>query len=142
MMRLGPITVFALSAVACGGSGEMDSKSLGCEEVPAGLVDALTGAAAPHALRNFKMVKSQDFEALWFISALDETGVKATWASNWPKRGAGIIMSVDDNAYELTRLGRGETTDAKLSKHDHGWLQSRQCVDLNADTDLPVVSKE
>lgn len=141
MKRISQIAVLALSTSACGGSIEVNSASLGCEEVPASLVETLRSSAEPHNLREFRMVRSKDFEAFWFISALDETGVKATWTSNWPKHGSGLIMSVDDNAFELTRFGRGESTDAKVGKFDHGWLQSRQCVDLALKTDGPTGSK-
>jgi hypothetical protein len=79
------------------------------------------------------MVRSGDHAAFWFITAQVDDSYPATWASNQPKDGSGLIFSMDDNALEISGFGRGEELREpyRFSPYDDGWLESRECSEGN-----------
>lgn len=144
--------VFALAG--CGGStgdsepeasdepeqeeaAEPEAKSERCLDVPPEIVDTILAGltvTGGGTLRDAQMVKSSDFEAIWFVSAeidgsqIEGDGEIGTWATNAPKDGYGLTYSVDGYAKEFSDWGDGGKTDANFSMSDDGAEESKDCV--------------
>lgn len=116
---------------------EPEAKSERCLDVPPAIVDAILAGltvTGGGTLRDAQMVKSSDFEAIWFVSAeidgqeMEDDGEIGTWATNAPKDGYGLTYSVDGFAKEFSDWGDGGKTDADLSMSDDGAEESKDCV--------------
>jgi len=109
-----------------------------CEDVPQPAQDAIaTGIVADSGamLRGWQMVKSKDYESVWFVAAdlegpsLDGTDQIAVWAMNQPDDPtSSLVLSVDGLALQFSDWGDGSTTDAHLSINDDGVSEAKDCV--------------
>ena len=119
---------------------EAETKSERCLDVPPGIVDTILSGltvTGGGSLRDGQMVRSNDFEAIWFVSSgidgsqMEGDGEIGTCATNTPKDGYGLTYSVDGYAKEFSDWGDGGKTDAALSMSDDGADESKTCVELS-----------
>ena len=124
---LGTLVLTLLLAVSgCGGSSS-SSASDRCEPLPAAAVEHLGYALDGKQLVNPVAVRSNDFEHVYFVAA-NVDGSPALWAMNGLD-GYGLILSVNDHAYDVSHMGRGEGTDAHITESDDGASEALSCVD-------------
>lgn len=140
MRNLAALAIVALLPAACGpGFGEPRVSSTPtvatrCEAAPVAVVTAIsTGLGSGLTLRNAQMVRSDDFEEAYFVSAdLQGPGLEgdddvATWVTN-NRSGGGLIFAVSAVAREFSDWGDGGQTDAGFSMSDDGADESAACV--------------
>lgn len=107
-----------------------------CENVPDNIVADINEGFNTEGLafRNAQVVKSNDFESVYFISGdiqgagLEEDNNIATFATNSLEGTGGILMSVDGVAKEFSVFPDASTTDAKATMSDDGAKASQECV--------------
>ncbi|WP_162419019.1 hypothetical protein [Cyclobacterium roseum] len=106
-----------------------------CEDAPDFIVRRLTDGLNTDGitLRNVKVVKSKDFESVYFVSAdLQGPGLEgesdiATFATN-KLDSNGLTFSVNSIAEEFSDWPPGSRTGFNLSMNDDGAKESRDCV--------------
>ncbi|AEL26868.1 hypothetical protein [Cyclobacterium marinum] len=106
-----------------------------CEDVPDSIAQRLIFGLNTDGitLRNVKVVKSKDFESVYFISGdLQGPGLEgendiATFATNRLDN-SGLFFSVNYVAEEFSDWPLGSKTDFNLSMNDDGAQESKDCV--------------
>jgi hypothetical protein len=106
-----------------------------CEDASDYIVKKLEGGfnAEGITLRNAKVVKSNDFESVYFISAdLQGSGLEgedniATFTTNKMDY-SGLILSINHVAEEFAVWPLGSKTDANIAMSDDGAKESQDCV--------------
>ncbi len=113
-----------------------------CEKVGADLADLLERhltAGGESSLRGLQAVRSDDFEAVWFVAGdleapgLDGDGDVATWSVSGAIEdgyaGQRVVLSVDAVAAEFSDWFEAETTDFDVSRGNHGFDEVHDCVE-------------
>jgi hypothetical protein len=109
-----------------GSETEQSPVSDRCEPLPIAAVEHLGAALDGKRLVDPVAVRSNDFEHVYFVAARVD-GSPALWAMN-QLDGYSLILSINDHAYELTQLARGEGTDAHVTESDDGASEALSCV--------------
>jgi hypothetical protein len=141
MRRL--LVMMVLLVAGCGAdSGGSDSSeaaepttSSRCRPASAALVgtvsEGLLQQDPPLTLSNMHVVKSDDFESVYFVSGMLRgqglDGEVATFATN-ADDGSGLTFAVDGIAQEFSDWGHGDTTDANMTMADDGARESADCA--------------
>jgi len=71
-------------------------------------------------------VRSDDFKHVYFVAGLVD-GEPALWAMN-QLDGGGLIMSINQHAYDVSEMEFGDSTDAHVTENDDGafGIQTRE----------------
>lgn len=127
----------AAGGVACSeNEGTAGGASDRCSTATSTLLSAIENGLTINgggSLRNAQVVRSNDFENVYFVSAdlegpgLDADDDVATWATN-SLDGSGPIFSVDAVASEMSDWGNSGATQAGLNMADDGARESARCV--------------
>jgi hypothetical protein len=127
--RVSIMIVAALLAGCAGGDGERSTR---CEPASRGLVSAIeTGltVAGGDSLSNAFIVRSNDFENVFFVAARFEgEGMSDTvgaWATNRAD-GSGSVFAADSFAKEFSDWGDGPG----FSLSDDGLSEARSCAEV------------
>lgn len=113
-----------------------DAPASRCQAASAGLVASIEeglNVAGGGSLRNAQIVKSNDFENAYFVSAdIEGEGMDGdnigTWVTNAPQGGSGLLYSVNALAEGFSDWGPGGQTDAQFSMSDDGAEESARCA--------------
>jgi len=113
-----------------------DMRSVRCRRAPKALVQAIESGltvTGGGGLRRGWMVRSRDFEKVYFVAAViaDATGAKqgiGLWATDRGYREYGTIFAVNGFANEFSDWGDGGKTDAQFSQFDDGATEAESCA--------------
>ena len=126
---VGLIVLFVLVAVgvlANTDNSSTNSVSSRCEPLPSQAANFLGSALDSGSLVNPVTVRSNDFSHVYFVAAM-VNGEPALWAMN-RLDGSGLIFSENDHAFDVSGMGRGDTTDAHVTDSDDGASDALSCV--------------
>jgi hypothetical protein len=123
---LASFAALAFIAGGCGSGSSSNEASSRCEPLPTEAADFLGSALDTGTLDNPVDVRSNDFEHVYFVAAM-VNGEPALWAMN-RLDGSGLIFSENDHAYDVSSMGRGDTTDAHITDSDDGASDALSCV--------------
>ena len=125
---LGALVVAVVLFVSgCGGSSSGESSASDrCEPLPTAAAEHLGGALDGKKLVDPVVVRSDDFEHVYFVAARVD-GSPALWAMN-RLNGVSLILSVNDHAHDVSGMARGEGTDAHVTESDDGASEALSCV--------------
>jgi hypothetical protein len=108
-----------------------------CVDVPAGLVariaEGLT-VASGGTLSNASAVKSNDYEAVYFVAAeidgpgMEGDGEVGVWAIGGNLEDPDLFLSVDGFAHEFSDWGYGPDTTFAVQIGDDGAREAQQCA--------------
>jgi hypothetical protein len=91
--------------------------------LPAAAVTHLGSALYKGDLVGPVAVRSDDFEHVYFVAAR-VNGEPALWAMN-RLDGSGLILSINDHAYEVSGMGKGEDLADPITQYDDGAAEAR-----------------
>ncbi len=97
-----------------------------CEPMPSVAADFLESALFGKQLVGPVVVRSDDFKHVYFVAGRVD-GESALWAMN-QLDGGGLIMSINQHAYDVSEMEFGETTDAHVTEDDDGASEALGCV--------------
>lgn len=121
------VLALALVMSGCGdSSSEEGSASDRCEPLPTAAAEHLGSALDGKKLVGPVAVRSDDYEHVYFVAARVD-GSPALWAMN-RLDGVSLILSVNDHAYDVSQMARGENTDANVTESDDGASEALSCV--------------
>ena len=131
--RLVGLALILVVAVACADDSESSTR---CKPASRAKLDDITSGLTVDKgqLRNGVVVRSNDFESVFFIAAeLDAPGLEGAgdigvWASNRADGSEGTIFAVDGIANEFSEWPDGRRTDAEMSIANDGADEARSCA--------------
>lgn len=135
LLALAALSVLALAG--CGSSNDpepntskpvtsKDAAATRCQPLPATARTHLSSALYSGTLVGPVYVRSNDFEHVFMVAAL-VNGRPAVWAMN-QLDGSGLIISLNEQAYQVSGMGRGETLRDPITVADDGAAEALGCV--------------
>lgn len=111
------------------------------------LIGGLTIDGATLVKKTARMIKSDDFQNIYFIAAeiygkgMEGKGDIGLWATNSPYPGVGIILSVNSLALKSSSWPNGKKSQAKLSTKNQGARAAIKCVASASANYRPTITK-
>lgn len=128
LSRIGAlVAALTLAIVGCGGDSSSEGASSRCEPLPSAAAEHLGFALSSGTrLVDPVAVRSDEFEHVYMVAARVD-GQPAVWAMN-QLGGFGLIISVNDHAYDVSRMGRGEDLRDPITEDTDGVAEALSCV--------------
>lgn len=126
------IIALSISAGGCGGGDERNASEdtaddSRCQPLPVAAADLLQQALYSGTISNGVYIRSSGFDHVFMVAGA-VNGKGAVWAMN-RLDGSGAIISVNEQAYQVSGMARGDSLADPITMSDDGAEEALSCVE-------------